>query len=609
MATIKTGWLLNNNGEKFAPKTLISQVSANDGTLLEIKLENDLSDFETQINKTIDTKITTEKSERETEIAVERARIDAFVALPEGSTTGDAALEDIKIKVDGTTADSAGNAVREQINTLDDKIDEEVGKLSSEIVEMKNGFANIISFSGNAGDHNYGLLKSNFSSGTTLKFYLCGAKCNIVGWTSDSEAVILVQSALDNNFYEVKLTKDIVSIGMFLIGSGTATVYLMGEYLEYFHEENKELEALANSKVVGSNILTESLTERTNGYLYMYRDNKIGKYAYANGACARCNVKGCDKAIITGKGWDSSYGYFLYAFLDDNNNVLSVFTKDNASVFEMEVEIPEEASVIVVNGGATGKYIATIKIMGVSTSFEENYNYYSSQKESKKLITLGDSITMLGTGDRGWVGYFIEKTGCELVANVAMNSAVLSDYENTVYDGNPQQSNQTNNTLGNQVQKIINNAYEAPDIIMIAIGTNGGINITLEQIKSAYYDENNALIPLENVDRKTNAGAYRYATEKLHELYPNAIIFWCNPIMACQTIRSAEDILKFAESLRIATEYSGQIMIDTIRCGINGVNEVSGANGEYLFDGLHPNVNGAKKIGYYNASKVKPFLS
>jgi hypothetical protein len=50
-------------------------------------------------------------------------------------------------------------------------------------------------------------------------------------------------------------------------------------------------------------------------------------------------------------------------------------------------------------------------------------------------------------------------------------------------------------------------------------------------------------------------------------------------------------------------------MIDTIRCGISGVNEVSGANGQYLIDGLHPNVNGAKKIGYYNASRVLPFIS
>lgn len=84
-------------------------------------------------------------------LAVERARIDAFTALPEGSTSGDAALEDIKIKADGTTADTAGNAVREQINTLDSKIDEEVtaldtkidevhGQLSSEIEEIESRF-------------------------------------------------------------------------------------------------------------------------------------------------------------------------------------------------------------------------------------------------------------------------------------------------------------------------------------------------------------------------------------------------------------------------------------------------------------------------------------
>lgn len=121
--TFKTGWLLNDDGEKFAPKTLLSQISTNDGVLLERKIETDLLDIKTKLD---------------TDIAVERARIDAFTALPEGSTTGDAALEDIKIKVDGTPADTAGNAVREQINTLDDKIDEEVGKLSSEIEEIVN---------------------------------------------------------------------------------------------------------------------------------------------------------------------------------------------------------------------------------------------------------------------------------------------------------------------------------------------------------------------------------------------------------------------------------------------------------------------------------------
>lgn len=42
MPTIKTGWLENKNGEKFAPKTLSSQVQTSEGVLLEDKIKNDI---------------------------------------------------------------------------------------------------------------------------------------------------------------------------------------------------------------------------------------------------------------------------------------------------------------------------------------------------------------------------------------------------------------------------------------------------------------------------------------------------------------------------------------------------------------------------------------
>lgn len=70
------------------------------------------------------TKLTSENLARKNEIAVERERIDNLLSLEEGSTTGDAELQDIRIDNNGKTHASAGTAVRSQVTKLYDRIND-----------------------------------------------------------------------------------------------------------------------------------------------------------------------------------------------------------------------------------------------------------------------------------------------------------------------------------------------------------------------------------------------------------------------------------------------------------------------------------------------------
>ena len=233
----------------------------------------------------------------------------------------------------------------------------------------------------------------------------------------------------------------------------------------------------------------------------------------------------------------------------------------------------------------------------------------SKTKETLTALVLGDSITAL-TGNRSWLTYFNEIQPIQVIQNVAVSGAWLMDKEGTIYDGNPVfngPDNNVNNVLGNQVQKIINNSYEEPDIIMIAIGTNAGINCTLDDIYNSYYDSQGNLIPLEDVDRKTSAGAFRYCNETLRNLYPNSTVFWCSPIQTYYGSKKPNTVINWGTNLKNLCEFSSVQFIDTQDCGITAYTELPGANGLYLIDGLHPNANGAKYMGYYNATKVKEY--
>ena len=83
--------------------------------IVDARLDNNTGVRYEKVGKRLD-KISSQMDEKANLI---NARMDTFTKLEEGSTTADAELKDIRVGVDGTTYQNAGEAVREQIKQIE----------------------------------------------------------------------------------------------------------------------------------------------------------------------------------------------------------------------------------------------------------------------------------------------------------------------------------------------------------------------------------------------------------------------------------------------------------------------------------------------------------
>jgi len=293
---------------------------------------------------------------------------------------------------------------------------------------------------------------------------------------------------------------------------------------------------------------------------------------------------------------------------------------------DFELVVPDGTSKIAINCNING-YLA-IKVEGIEQRFIALENEVNELQEAnafhkgKKILYMGDSITQLGRGTRGWPGMFHTMVSGDNYVNTAVIGARWCDYDDTVLDGNPVfggEDDNHNNTISNQVEQIVRgkdesdpnyskvDEYEDFDAIIIAAGTN---DVNTDDGLDTQFVVGGVPVALDDLDRMTWGGAMRYAYERLRNLYPDAAFFYCSPIQGAEMTRPYSVITEKRERMRdICDRISDVTFVDTFNCGVCGVYELANTEGRDLIDGLHPLATGAMKIAKYNANAFINFYN
>jgi len=213
----------------------------------------------------------------------------------------------------------------------------------------------------------------------------------------------------------------------------------------------------------------------------------------------------------------------------------------------------------------------------------------------KNMLLFGDSITMTATtSDDGTVYVESARSNWPTFAksileigrfrNYAFSGASFVDHVPT--DGNYRRlfSNQITNAINYRDNE--NNPFPA-DIIVVALGTNDA-NLS-RQLGS--YATAMSKTTLNALDKTLVYEAARYGFWKIRDYWPNAVCYACTPLQKA----AYEPKLDYSKAIKeMANRYNFIIIDVENESGIIRDFEVSGADGRFLTDGTHPNVNGQK---------------
>lgn len=359
-----------------------------------------IDNFKSEVNTSLsnqNTSINQTTSAQNSKITTLESRMDTFTRLSEGSTTGDAELQDIRVGANGITYDTAGNAVRGQYSQLKEDL--------VELADLKVNLKNITKPEGyllynkkvNIPSGKYRFIFDILFSGNN--------KTGTIYFRDSNENNVKIKDIPNNKFVfdeEIEFSDNVSIINIWINSNATLNTFKI-------YGKNSDVERLKGN-------ISELETEITN---VLYKDIKFPSQGYYIG----------NDGSIQG---NENFGFTLkmpalpltdYFFTES----CWVAEYDENEVFiKTTVEVPKNSKFTT---QSNTKYI----VLSVDKSVQNelvvaiNYPYKSWEYNFDKITDIEKEIGSIGKT------YTVGATNCDFTSVTACVKKAIKTYNSIVY--------------------------------------------------------------------------------------------------------------------------------------------------------------------------------